>query len=193
MTRPVEEALATLTGVQRMDSVTRADGVNIELEFKWGQDIAVKAVEARGKIDAIRSDLPSDLMRYQVFKFATSDQPVLQLRISSDQDLTNSYELIDRELKRPLERLPGVAQVKIEGVSPREVQIEIDSDRLTAAGVGLKRPVQASVDGEFLRVGRTYQGRRPALPRAAGRRVAHDRGRAQHGRQRQGPQAQGHC
>ena len=137
VTRPVEEALATLTGVQRMDSVTRADGVNIELEFKWGQDTSVKAVEARGKIDAIRADLPSDLTRYQVFKFATSDQPVLQLRISSDQDLTNSYELIDRELKRPLERLPGVAQVKIEGVSPREVQIEIDSDRLTAAGVGL--------------------------------------------------------
>jgi len=137
VTRPVEEALATLTGVQRMESVTRADGVNVELEFKWGQDTSIKAVEARGKIDAIRADLPSDLTRYQVFKFATSDQPVLQLRISSDQDLTNSYELIDRELKRPLERLPGVAQVKIEGVSPREVQIEIDSDRLTAAGVGL--------------------------------------------------------
>ena len=137
VTRPVEEALATLTGVQRMNSVTRADGVNIELEFKWGQDTSVKAVEARGKIDAIRADLPSDLTRYQVFKFATSDQPVLQLRISSDQDMTNSYELIDRVLKRPLERLPGVARVNIEGVSPREVQIEIDSDRLTAAGVGL--------------------------------------------------------
>ncbi len=173
-----------------MDSVTRADGVNIELEFKWGQDTSVKAVEARGKIDAIRADLPSDLTRYQVFKFATSDQPVLQLRISSEHDLTNSYELIDRELKRPLERLPGVAQVKIEGVSPREVQIEIDSDRLTAAGVGLNDLYKRLVDGELLRVGRADQGWRPALSRAAGRRVAHDRGRAQHGRQRQGPQAQ---
>jgi HAE1 family hydrophobic/amphiphilic exporter-1 len=137
VTRPVEEALSTLTGIQRMNSVTRADAVNIELQFKWGQDIAVKAVEARGKIDAIRADLPSDLQRYQVFKFATSDQPILQLRISSDNDLTNAYELLDRELKRPLERLPGVARVQIEGVAPREVQIEIDSDRLTAAGVGL--------------------------------------------------------
>ena len=48
VTRPIEEALSTLTGIQRMNSVTRADGVNIQMEFKWGQDTAVKAVEARG-------------------------------------------------------------------------------------------------------------------------------------------------
>jgi hydrophobic/amphiphilic exporter-1 (mainly G- bacteria), HAE1 family len=137
VTRPVEEALSTLTGIQQMNSLTRADGVNIEMQFKWGQDTAVKAVEAREKIDAIRADLPSDLTRYQVFKGSTADQPVLNLRVSADHDLTNAYELLDRELKRPLERLPGVAQVKIEGVAPRQVQIEIDSDRLSAAGVGL--------------------------------------------------------
>jgi len=53
--------LVHLTGIEHMQSVTRADGVNIELQFKWGQDTSVKAVEARGKIDAIRADLPADL------------------------------------------------------------------------------------------------------------------------------------
>jgi len=137
VTRPIEEALSTLTGIQRMNSVTRADGARIDMQFKWGQDTAVKAVEARGKIDAIRSDLPADLLRYQVFKGSTADQPILNLRVSADHDLTNAYELLDRMLKRPLERLPGVARVQIEGVAPREVQIEIDSNRLTAAGVSL--------------------------------------------------------
>ncbi len=137
VTRPVEEALSTLTGVQHMYSVTRADGVNIEMQFKWGQDTSVKAVEVREKIDAIKADLPSDLLRYTVFKGSTADQPVMNLRVSADHDLTNAYELLDRQVKRPLERLPGVARVSIEGVAPREVQIEIDSDRLSAAGVGL--------------------------------------------------------
>ncbi len=149
VTRPVEEALSTLTGIQRMNSVTRADGVNIEMQFKWGQDTAVKAVEAREKIEAIRADLPADLTRYQVFKGSTADQPVLNLRISADHDLTNAYELLDRELKRPLERLPGVAQVKIEGVAPREVRIEIDSDRLSAAGVGLNDLYQRLNNANF--------------------------------------------
>jgi HAE1 family hydrophobic/amphiphilic exporter-1 len=149
VTRPVEEALSTLTGIQHMDSVTRADGVNIELQFKWGQDTSTKAVEARGKIDAIRADLPSDLRRYQIFKGSTADQPVLNLRISADHDLTNAYELLDRMVKRPLERLPGVAQVKIEGVAPREVQIEVDSNRLSAAGVGLNELYQRLSGANF--------------------------------------------
>jgi len=149
VTRPVEEALSTLTGVQQMNSVTRADGVNIEMQFKWGQDTAVKAVETREKIDAIRADLPKDLTRYQIFKGSTADRPVLSLRISADHDLTNAYELLDRELKRPLERLPGVAQVKIEGVAPREVQIEIDSDRLNAAGLGLNDLYQRLSNANF--------------------------------------------
>ena len=149
VTRPVEEALSTLTGVQHMSSLTRADGVNIEMQFKWGQDTAVKAVEAREKIDAIRADLPTDLTRYQVFKGSTADQPVLNLRVAADHDLTNAYELLDRELKRPLERLPGVAKVSIEGVAPREVEIEIDSDRLSAAGVGLNDLYQRLSNANF--------------------------------------------
>ena len=161
VTRPVEEALSTLTGIEHMHSLTRADGVNIDLQFKWGQDTAVKAVEARGRIDAIRADLPADLIRYDIRKGSTADQPIMNLRVSADHDLTNAYELLDREIKRPLERLPGVAQVRIEGVAPREVQIEIDSNRLTAAGVGLNDLYQRlsnanfSTSGGLIREGNT--------------------------------------
>lgn len=135
--RPVEEALSTLTGIQSMNSQSLADGGQLFLEFKWGQNVATKAVEARDKIDGIRADLPDDLQRFFVLKFSTSDQPVMQLRISSDGDLSNSYELLDRKLKRPLERLPGVAKVSIEGVAPPEVQIELSSDRLSAHNINL--------------------------------------------------------
>ena len=137
ITRPVEDALSTLTGIKNMNSSSTPEGAQIFLEFKWGQDATIKAVEARGKIDAIRADLPSDLKRYSVQKFASADQPVLGMLISSERNLTNSYELLDHKLKRPLERVPGVARVQLQGVSQREVQIEISSDRLTAAGVSL--------------------------------------------------------
>ena len=137
ITRPVEDALSTLTGVEHMNSLSRANDSQIFLQLKWGEDTAVKAVQAREKIDAIRSELPSDLQRYQVMKFSTTDQPMLQLRISSARDLSNSWELLDRKLKRPLERLPGVARVDIQGVAPPEVQIEISVNRLTAAGISL--------------------------------------------------------
>src|SRR6185437_8022960 len=118
--RPVEDALAALPGIQKMNSTSRADGTQIFLQFKWGENVAVKAVQAREKIDAIRADLPSDLQRYTVQKFSTSDQPILQLRIASSRNLSNSYALLDRVLKRPLERIPGVARVDINGVQAPE-------------------------------------------------------------------------
>ncbi|MGB0133076.1 efflux RND transporter permease subunit [Dokdonella sp.] len=149
LTRPIEEALSTLTGIQSMNSRSRADGAEIFLEFKWGQSVASKAVEARDKIDAIRGELPDDLQRYFVLKFSTSDQPVLQLRISSDGDLSNSYELLDRKLKRPLERIAGVAKVDIQGVAPPEVQIELSSDRLTAHNISLNDLAGVLRDANF--------------------------------------------
>ena len=149
ITRPVEEALSTLTGIQHMNSTSRADGTDIFLRFKWGQDVTIKAVEAREKIDAVRSTLPSDLQRYFVRKFSSSDQAVVNIRIASDRDLTNAYELIDKKLKRPLERLPGVAKVGIEGVAPNEVQIEISADRLSTAGISLNDLYKRLSDANF--------------------------------------------
>jgi HAE1 family hydrophobic/amphiphilic exporter-1 len=137
ITRPVEDALATLTGIQRITSTSSADSAQITIGFKFGQDTSIKTIEALGKIDAIREQLPSDLPRYAVQKFSTGSIPVVVFVISSDRDLTGAYELLNSKLKRPLERLNGVAQVELFGASPREVQIEVSSDRLTASGVNL--------------------------------------------------------
>jgi HAE1 family hydrophobic/amphiphilic exporter-1 len=139
ITRPIEEALATLPGIKRMNSTSDAESAQIFLEFKWGENVAIKAVQAREKIDAVRSDLPSDLQRYTVQKFSTSDEPILKLRVATESgvDLANAYELLDREIKRPLERIPGVARVDLQGVGKPEVQIELSSDRLSAHNINL--------------------------------------------------------
>jgi len=149
ITRPVEDALAALPGIQKMNSTSRADGSQIFLEFKWGENVAVKAVQAREKIDAIRADLPSDLQRYTVQKFSTTDQPILSLRISSDRNLANSYALLDSVLKRPLERIPGVARVDIQGVQAPQLQIELSAERLAAHNISLNQLYQRLKQANF--------------------------------------------
>ncbi|RPE81728.1 efflux RND transporter permease subunit [Vulcaniibacterium tengchongense] len=136
--RPVEEALSTMSGIKRMDASARADGANIFIQFSdWDRDVAIAASEARERIDAIRDDLPDDLQRYNVFKFSTTDEPVLRVRLAGEMDLTREYDLIDREFKRRLERIPGVARVEVSGAPPNEVEIAILPDRLTAHGIVL--------------------------------------------------------
>lgn len=137
ITRPAEESLATLSGVKRMFSNSGADNAQIFMEFDWSADPAIKASEARERIDAIRDELPDDLRRYFVFKFSTGDQPVLRVRIASAQGLENSWDLIDRKLKRPIERLPGVARVDVSGVGRPEVAIDLHPDRIAAHNIAL--------------------------------------------------------
>jgi HAE1 family hydrophobic/amphiphilic exporter-1 len=136
--RPVEEALSTMTGIKRIDASATANGAQLFIQFSdWERDVAIAASEARERIDAIRGDLPDDLQRYQVLKFSTTDQPVLRVRLASETDLTGSYDMIDREFKRRIERIAGVARVDISGAPPNEVEIAISQDRLTAHNLGL--------------------------------------------------------
>ena len=135
ITRPVEEALATLSGVEQMFSSSREGQAEIFLQFGWDQSMGAKGIEARAKVDGIRHLLPDDIRRIFVFTGSLGDQPVLQLRISSERDLSDSYDLLDRLLKRRLERIDGVSRVDLYGVDPREVRILMNPDLLAAHGV----------------------------------------------------------
>ena len=137
--RPAEEALSTLSGIKSMEGQARSEGAGVFIEFSdWDRDVAIAASEARERIDAIRSELPDDLQRYYVLKFSTSDEAVLQLRLASaDGNLADQYALIEREFKRRIERLPGVARVDISGAAPSEIEIAVNPDRLSAHGIGL--------------------------------------------------------
>jgi HAE1 family hydrophobic/amphiphilic exporter-1 len=137
ITRPVEEALATLSGVERMFSSSSDSQSQIFLRFDWDQNMGAKGIEARSKVDGIRDQLPDDVRRVLVFTGSLGDQPVLQLRISSQRDLSDSYDLLDRLLKRRLERIEGVSRVELHGVDPREIRILLRSDSLAAYGVDI--------------------------------------------------------
>ncbi|HRO64418.1 efflux RND transporter permease subunit [Thermomonas sp.] len=140
--KPVEEALATMSGIKTMNANATADSGGVFVQFSdWSRNVAVAASEARERIDAIRDQLPDDLRRYFVRRWSTGDQEAISLRLTSAEDLTARGELIDQAIKRRLERLPGVARVEVEGVPQQEVVVAIEPDRLTANGVVLNELV----------------------------------------------------
>ncbi|MFP5357025.1 MAG: efflux RND transporter permease subunit [Gammaproteobacteria bacterium] len=138
ITRPVEEALATLPGIQRMNSESRDTGAGVFVQFDWGDDLAARGVEARDRIDSIRQSLPADLERVRVRKFSAGDEPMMTYRLSSDaRDLGASFDLLNRNLKRRLERLEGVSRVDLYGVEQKQVRIELNAERVAAHRVDL--------------------------------------------------------
>lgn len=132
ITRPVEEALATMSGIKLMRSYSNEDSAEIMLRFAWEANIKAKSIEAREKIDAIRHLLPDDVERLMVFKFNLADMPVFQLRLSSDRDISNSYDLLERTLKMPIERVAGVSRVELYGVNKKQISIRLNPDRIAS-------------------------------------------------------------
>jgi HAE1 family hydrophobic/amphiphilic exporter-1 len=136
--RPIEEALATLSGVEQITASARPDEARFNLQFNWDRDAEATAFEVRTKLDSIRGDLPQGADRILMFSFSASDQPVTIIRLSSDRDLTDQYETLEKHLKRPIERLEGVARVDLQGVAPREVRVLVDPTRMAAYGVDVR-------------------------------------------------------
>ena len=139
ITRPVEEAIATMSGIKRLRARSYENKAEIVIEFNWNENLKAKSIEAREKIDAIRHLLPDDVERVMVYRFNTNDMPIFQLRVSSDRDLSNAYDLLDRNLKRPLERVVGVSKVELYGTLKRQIAIRLDPKRMTAHQINVEQ------------------------------------------------------
>ncbi|MBD3584714.1 efflux RND transporter permease subunit [Salinimonas sp. HHU 13199] len=135
ITRPIEEAVATLSGIKRIQSRSFDNRAEIYVEFNWDENIKAKSIEAREKIDGIRHLLPDDVERILVFKFNTNDMPIFQLRVSSERDLSNAYDLLDRNLKRAMERVPGISKVELYGVMKKQIIIRLKPQRMAALDI----------------------------------------------------------
>ncbi len=132
ITRPLEETLSTMSGIEMMRSTSSDGNAQIILFFDWSGNAKLKGVEAREKVDAVRNQLPSDLNRIFISTGNTNDQPIVQARLSSKTDLADSYQVLNRVLKQRLERIDGVAKVQIHGVAAKSFQIKLRPDRLAA-------------------------------------------------------------
>ncbi|MEH8015679.1 efflux RND transporter permease subunit [Rheinheimera muenzenbergensis] len=149
ITRPVEEALATVSGVKEMRSWSNENSAEISLEFNWEENINSKSIEVRERLDSIRHLLPDDVERVLVFQFNTNDMPIFQLRISSERDLAMAYDLLERQIKRPLERVAGVSKVELYGVEKRQVIIRLDPDKMRALNIDAPSIVRTLQSNNF--------------------------------------------
>lgn len=130
ITKPLEEALGTIPHVERIRSWSSADQASIQLSFPWDKDIDVLRSEARELVEQARKELPEDVDRILVQNFNTNDIPIIEGRISSGHDLRGSYDLLDLYIKKPLEGIPGVAEVNIGGIEPKEIDIYLRLDAI---------------------------------------------------------------
>lgn len=131
--KPLEEVFVTLGDIKEIFSESSTDGAFVGVLFDFGRDVNVLRMEIKEKIDQIRGDLPEDIQHIQLFTFNSNDQPIMVGRISAKEgDLMGNYDLLERTIINPLERIPGVGRVQIDGIEPEEIAIYLEIDKIKA-------------------------------------------------------------
>jgi HAE1 family hydrophobic/amphiphilic exporter-1 len=137
ITRPVEEAVGVLRGLQSIHSVSRPGISEVTLEFDWDSDMDMLSMEVREKLD--RLILPEEAEDPIVLRYDPSLDPIMRLALSGTGELNEMRRLADRKIKPDFETIKGVAATQIKGGLEDEVQIEVDQERMAALGIPIDR------------------------------------------------------
>ena len=135
VTRPLENAVGVVNNVVKVSSSSRADTSEVTLEFVWGTDMDMAALDVRERLDLVR--LPEDVAKPILLRYDPSLDPVMRLGLSGDDDLIQLRLVAERQIERALERVEGVAAVVVSGGLIEEIQIELDERRLANLGLSL--------------------------------------------------------
>ncbi|MFC3193826.1 efflux RND transporter permease subunit [Marinicella sediminis] len=136
ITRPLEEAIATIGDIERLNSNSGTNGANVNIQFASGVDVDEKAMLIKEQIDLVRKDLPDDVRYIRVNKAEAGEDSIMRLRITGDRNLEGAYDLLNQYLIKPLQRVPGVARVDLQGIEPLEISIKLDNERMKRYGIG---------------------------------------------------------
>ena len=149
ITKPVEEALSTLGSIERIESTSSDNQADFFIQFAIDADPQATAFEVRTKIDSIRGQLPAGADRILMFSGGASDEPILTVRISADQDLSDSYDLLERVLKKPIQRIDGVARVELAGADPKQIRVLVDATRVASHHIDIARLLRLLQQSNF--------------------------------------------
>ncbi|MEM7583650.1 MAG: efflux RND transporter permease subunit [Acidobacteriota bacterium] len=135
LTRPIEEAVGVVAGVQRLSSVSRPGLSQVTLEFDWGRNMDFAALDVRQKLDLVT--LPRESTKPILLRFDPANDPIMRLYVSGSDNLYQLRYLGEEVLKKDLESTDGVAAIKVNGGYEEEIQVEVDEGKLALLGLDI--------------------------------------------------------
>lgn len=137
VTEPLEDALSSVEGVDAISSSSQEGSSSISLELTNSVNTSDAQLDAERKINQILASLPDGVDDPVVSRMSSDDEAILKLSISADMSDTDLYDFIDNEIKPLLTNISGVSEVSVIGGTKRQINIEIDNDKLKAYNLSL--------------------------------------------------------
>ncbi len=136
ITRPVEEVLSIMSGIDTLHTFSRPGYVHISLMLDFDKDVTGKGIEAKELIEGIRHRLPEEVRHIQLRQEDPNATPVLNMLITAPAlRADEAYAVLDAGVRSELERIPGVNSVSLFGIDKEYVRIALDPGRIEAYGL----------------------------------------------------------
>ncbi|MFO0584401.1 MAG: efflux RND transporter permease subunit [Anaeromyxobacter sp.] len=135
ITRPIEDAVSSIAGVDRVFSLSRENVSLVFIQFKLSVPIGQAVQNARDKVGIAQGQLPLGSEQPVIAQYDISAQPVLVFSAASGADPVAFRELLNDRVRPRIEQIDGVAAVRIQGGAEPEVLVELFPERLSALGL----------------------------------------------------------
>jgi HAE1 family hydrophobic/amphiphilic exporter-1 len=144
ISKPLEDAVGTVAGVQQVYSSSQANVSILSIDFRVGTNLDVAAADVRARVEAVRAQLPTGAEPPVVAKLDINALPILYFGLESpSRTLQQLRALVENTLVPRLERVPGVGTVQVVGGEEREIHVAVDTQRLAQFGLTIEDVVNS--------------------------------------------------
>jgi len=171
VSRPIEEALNTVQGIQEITSTSFEGSSLVRVQLRLGVDVMEAQQEVQAKIARIRRQLPEDVDDPVIIRFDPNERAIMSIAVQSgDRPLRELTELADEVISTRLEAIPGVGGVNLVGGTDRQIQVQLDPGAMRAYAVSPPQVMQAlQRENQEVPAGRVRRGDQERLVRVTGR------------------------
>ena len=139
VSKRIEEAVNTISGIDDLRS-TSAEGISmVAVQFMLDKDPEVARRKFATRSIAFLPDLPKDADPPVIEKVATDASPILNVAVSSPRDLRETTKMVDDKIKKNIESLRGVGQVRFVGDRQRQIQVWLDGEKLYSYNLNVEQ------------------------------------------------------
>ena len=169
VTRPLEQALSAVAGLERIESTSSEGSSRVTLNFAWGTDLNEAADDVRNRLDRVRGRFPEEAEAPIMFKFDANTFPIMGVGVEGDFDRVKLREIAEHSLSQRLERVPGVAAVTVDGGLRRQVHVLLSKEKIRALNLPVDRVVNLlRTENQNIPLGEIDEGDRTYLVRSQG-------------------------
>lgn len=143
ITRPIEQTLSSVSGIENILSSSMEGSSTVRLQFQWGTDLTLAINEVRDALNKLRNSLPEGAEDPYIRHFDVADRPIIYLGLNSELDPITLSQLTENQIIPQFEQLEGVARLRMRGGIVREIQIDLDRSKLESLNMGVNEVVNA--------------------------------------------------